>query len=323
MGFALEVRQEPHLFPDISLFDENRADMEYVSEVPSGIDSNKRTTLATASRQIGVLLGKQIQSEAEMQDAEPYVATNDDMQRIGKISLERGLYLYWDDPRRKGARELVEVKSEEGFHEVLQSGLKLPFEEVHFKYQPSVVFPASEFTKVSLNPERLVRSAQAKAQNKNEGNVNRDENRKNADKSARGILRTYIESIDALEAKYSRDFETYGRLFRLTEPSKTPRNQYRSINLVRHMAHADGLFRQMIEVAGINNKWTHQQVVGANHALNEVLYFDGTGLGNDLGWRTMLKQGGMYINARRFKLMQARANCENHLTLHAKDPNEE
>ena len=310
MGSAVAIRPESHVF------EETRAGIEYTSEVPLDLDSSNRTTLLTVTSKIGELL-----TEAELSQGQPYQVTNEDINRLGKRSLSRGLYLYPKDPRLSGARELVSVKAQDSYEIAEDAGLTLPFQS-HFDDQPSVVFPASEFPKVGLAPAGIVRRAQANTQNKN-AHLNRDETRKIVDKSARGVLRTYIEGMDALESKYIRDYDIARSLFKQTRNTKTPQNQYRTDNLVQNIVRIDGVFRQMIEAASINNKWSNQDVIGANHALNKMLYTNNSLIDNRLGWRVMLEAGAKYVNARRFKLLQARSNCVNHLTLHAKAPSAE
>ncbi|MCA9334328.1 hypothetical protein KC963_04730 [Candidatus Saccharibacteria bacterium] len=301
----------------------------YTIDDLSELDLERRTTLPTVSRQIGQVLSRHLIESSTTDNA--LTISKEDRERVQEESLQSGLYIYEDDPRYVDASELVTVRSRRGVAIARGMRLTLPF-EADFASQPAVVFPSDEYSKVARSPYDLVKATMANTRNaKQKANLelpeaerlSGEEIEKEVKASARAVLRTYIESTEDLESEYLADGSTLSRINRQTQgiapgETKTPQNQYKGINLVKEIRRAEEMFRETIEVAAINNNWGNKQVAGAHNALTKGLYRGISPRENVLVWRSMTSVQEDYINSRRFKLLQARARCEDHLRKHAK-----
>lgn len=317
----------------------------FTQEELESLELDRRVTLLSFSHQIGELLGTRLLGYFEA-DKRRIGLSEDDLKRIQEESIEAGLYIGSDDPRYVDREEqpeeeygaesgLVTIRSPQGVLRAQELNLKLPDAFKHGA-QPGVVFPPNEYPKVARSPKDLAKAAmvaqRAKLWEENaallpEEQMSRSEINEKVKAKARAVLRGFIDSGVKLELEYDDDHEVLLRLRRQTRglgegETRTPQNHYKARNLARDLRTADEMFRETLEVAAIYNNWGEKQVQGAHKALTKILYRGISPAANGLAWRGMTELQGGYINARRFKLIQARVRYEQEIARHPKKKDE-
>lgn len=311
----------------------------YTTEELEQLTLDRRATLLRFSHEIGTLLGPRLLGHFEG-DEERVTVSKADRERISEESIEGGLFIDEHDSRYKAAEEednsdsasgLVIVRSAKGVLEAQRLGLKVPC-KLQVAGQPGVVFPPDEYPKVARSPKDLASTSmtaqRARLWEQNAAlppkqRMKRKEINEAVKAKARAVLRGYVDRTVTLEHEYEHGYDLIKRLRRQTRgleegETTTPQNQYKARNLAKDLKSADEMFRDTIEIAAIYSNWSDKQVQGAHRALTKALYRGISPRDNGIAWRYMTELQGKYINMRRFKLLQARARCEEEIAKHPK-----
>jgi hypothetical protein len=299
------VYQESPL-PTRSALDETRGILCY-SAADLGIDPDERLALATLSLRLGHLLGPQFFTNSPTND--PVInVTAEDIDRISAESLSHGLYIFSDDPRYKDGEQLLKTTSQTTVSNARGSKLKLPFEPT-YQHQPAVVFGSQDYLKLGLYPSALATRIQSRTQDSNRGRVNVSEVTRRKKSSVSQAMASYAVQATVLKDRYIEEGKLVRRLFRQVRQPEyrghTPQNQYKVRNLDRDCRQFGWLFRDMVETAAINNRWTTHDIHAAHKASVAERYRADQPEEINAGWRRQLGVYGLYNNARLFKLMQS------------------
>lgn len=325
-------------------------DEDLVSNIPiysladlEELELERRVTLLRFSHQIGELLGTRLLGHFEP-SGEPVSVSKRELKRIEDESIEAGLYISQQDSRYIESDDadqdftsgLVTVRAGKGVAAARQLGLKLPF-DLKLYGQPGVVFPPDEYPAIARSVKDLAKTSMTaqrahlwkqNAELPKEERLTRKQINEGVKAKARAVLRGFVDRTKKLETEYIVDHDLLVKLRRQTRglesgETKTPQNQYKAKNLAKELKLADEMFRETLEVAAIYNNWGDKQVQGAHRALTKVLYRGISPRENGIAWRRMTELQGQYINARRFKLLQARARCEQEIARHPRAPDAE
>ena len=296
----------------LTILDESRGVLDYSVADLADIDPDRRVTLARLAREMGALLGPLPGATAT---SDRTVAVRmEDLRRAEPVYVERGLYIPTDDPRYENGDQIIKTRFSRGVDTATNGGLKLPFRTS--MSQPGVVFGADEYHLVARSPADLVRATKAKTQRANQGILTPEEAHQTRNRSAAHIMAEYIVKMASLEDEYAADHKLLSSLHRQANPASTPQNQYKASNLDKVRKAADELFHQTVETAAINNGWDQTTVNRVHRAIASNLYRRGSSREVNHSWRRYIRMQGLYINARRFKLIQSRMACESQHSLY-------
>jgi hypothetical protein len=120
-----------------------------------------------------------------------------------------------------------------------------------------------------------------------------------------------MDRMNKLETEYLSDRKILLMLHSQAGPAARYAH-FKSKNLDRARKRADEMFHEMIEIAALNNVWGTTAINGIHRAITSSLYRRGTSADVRRAWQRMTRMQGLYINARRLKLIQSRALCESY-----------
>lgn len=302
----------------VTKLNESQGVLEYSIGDLEDIDPERRITLAHLTLAMGALLGPFPLTSSRYKTDKALKVNSADFRRGEPHYIQQGLYISSDDPRYENANQLVKTRHQGGMQIAIDGDLKLPFrpESNH----PGVVFHADEYHLVARSPIDLVRATKAKTQKANQGTADREEVEQTVNRSAAHVTERYIKGLSALEADYIGDHKILTSIHRQTKgrdpDKKIPRNQFKAKNLDKARKRADEMFHETVETAAINNNWGQLAINGVHRAIASSLYRRGSSREIDLAWRSYVSIQGLYINARRFKLIQSRTACESQYNLY-------
>lgn len=299
-----------------TVLDETGAIFPYNMNDLEGIDPNGRITLARLAMRIGDTLHQQSLPGLESSTAlKPDLGvTMADRKRAGAPSIERGLYIYADDPRYADADLIIQNRFFAGVSEVATKGVVLPF-PANYRHQPAVVFKEADYHKIPRNPKALVRAIRSTNRVYNAANTNMAETTRRSKSAAGQAMAGYVLNVKDLLHEGARDRKIINRLQRQVpeaNPHKqnTPQNQFLAKNLVAQMTRFNGMLYDTVETAAINNGWSRPETHGVHLAHISKLYLGDSPKETSDAWRNRLGLQENYTNARYFKLIQALRECQ-------------
>lgn len=299
----------------VTTLNESHGVLEFSVADLADIDPERRVTLARLAMSLGDLFGPRPGAASKIDRA---LKTNSAHYRLAEpYCIQQGLIIPRDDPRYANADQLVKTTYQAGTQVAIDGGLKLPFPPT--SKHPGVVFGADEYHLVARSAPDLVRAGKAQTQRANQGKLSSEEVRDKRNRSAAHIAANYIKKLTGLEAEYITDHRLLTRLHRQAkgpDTKRTPQNQYKAKNLDRDRRYADELFHETVETAAINNGWGQVAINGIHRAIASLLYRKGSSREIDQAWRRFIEMQGLYINARRFKLIQSRMACESQYSIY-------
>ncbi len=296
----------------VELLDESIGVIPYaIADLPR-LDPEKRITLGKLARRYGAALAPLPAPQAATDPALGVGQAERSLATPKKIT--RGLYIDRSDPRYEDAISLVKLKRSAGIRIAEDMGLVLPFkvDHQHRNAHPGVVFPPDEFDTVGHSAAALVSFTRTRTQKANQAERNRAETRQTVDRSGGHIMKNYIEKMNALEAEYISDHDLMVMLHGQATGAAAYAH-YKDKNLERAMKRADEMFHETVETAALNNIWPALAVNGVHRAITFSLHRRGTSRDVRHAWQRMTVMQGLYINSRRFKLIQSRTGCESYL----------
>lgn len=295
----------------VAMLDESKGILEYSVSDLNDIDPDRRITLARLALDMGALLGP-LPAAASTVDRPLQVAI-EDLRRAEPTYVDRGLYIWKDDPRYENGELLIKTRFAMGVNVVGEEDMKLPFD---IRRQPGVVFHPDEYHTVARSAPDLVRATRAKTRRANQDLPDREEAAHKVNRSAAHIMAGYIVGLTLLEDEYVTEHKLLTSLYKQTRAGGTPQNQYKAVNLDRARHQVDELFHETIETAAVNNGWGQKLTSSAHRAVASNLYRRGSSREIDLAWQRYIRMQGLYINARWFKLIQSRMACESQHSLY-------
>lgn len=294
------------------LLDRTRGLIPYSLEDLPDLDPECRIALWGLTRAYGERFGP-LPNAGSGEDALLSVSPEDRRLATPK-SIKKGLYIDPADPRYKDALSLVKIKYSPGVRMAEEIGLRLPFRVNYTRrdIHSGVVFPPEEFDTVAHGPSALVAFTRTRTQRAQQSNPDRVDARQAVDRSGGHVMESYIARMDTLEKKYHEDRQLMIMLYRQASGAARYAH-YKTKNLDRAMKLGQEMFHETIEIASFNN-WSKLAVNGIHRSVTSSLIRRGTSEDVRLAWRRLTTLQGLYINARHFKLIQARALCQSYLS---------
>ncbi|HEX7633196.1 MAG TPA: hypothetical protein VF401_02615 [Candidatus Saccharimonadales bacterium] len=292
----------------------------------AGLSPDARLSLGELARGLGSL----VLPGHEVMQLKTFGVEQCDIERAtSRTHIDHQLYIWPDDPRYQDTvgQQLVKVQSRAGVEHFIAEQLMLPFA---IRYndrrqqfdQPAVVFPDNEYRKIVRNPGGLVAVTKVNTRIANKKRDpehprftrDRDEISRRADSAAAQTPENYIETMKKLDERYIAQHGLIRSLRRQTYvfDSKTgmPVGRYKVKNLDKKRREAEELFAETAETAALNANLTDREVSAVHRARTKELFgMKGSARETDEAWKRQLVTQELFINARRFKLVQSIFAC--------------
>ncbi len=273
----------------------------------TGINPDQRVNLATLAGAYGCLFDSDGPVTAQT-DKDLHVFAHD-FSRAEPEIIKTGLYIPHIPPRSNRRLRLEDSLITIGHQPVsLEADGVVP-------HNTGVVFPPDEFVIVARNAADFVKAVKNRTANVNTGKLNREEVIAKKNRSAAHAMEDRLTRMDKLEDEIIEETELLRKVFRQTR--STWRAQYKAKNLDKDRKIADELIHETAEISGGTFNLGTTAISALHRAITSNLYRRGSS--NDLlrNWDAYLTMTGQYANARRGKIWQSRADCEQQLGLYA------
>lgn len=292
-----EIPQDTLWHPGIESLRDSRGVVDMRLDI-CGIDPEQKVNMTTLTGRMGENFGP-VPTDIRRDPLLDVYPQNFQVAHVNAI--ESGLYVPPNDLRTRREEDLLITIG----HQACELNIKGVVPR-----NAGVVFPRSEYKKVARNAADFAKSIRAGVLQNNIG-PDQEEARAKASRGATEALQGMLTGMDTLEGSLLAERQLLEKVYRQNKTSWQA--QYKAKNLDKLRKNADELIHEAADTAAITLNLGTVALAAMHRAITSNLYRRGSRSELNYRWREYTAMAGRYSNARRGKVWQSRADCEEQL----------